>query len=195
MRRFNSHFLLNFLPSFVLGTDENFSYPLKTIPSWCMLVEVFISLWWCLSLLIFPCTIKSRSSLLAPAHPGGPGKRAIKRLWWCGDGEMTLTLLVGRQEEHLACKNWVLRCWHGYVWSDVQMVYIWSSWCNFHPIISHFIKIQIGLTFLVPTYPGCLNKRPLNGCVFVCFWWCNDVTCRLGGHHPVFSRGCARDVW
>jgi len=26
----------------------------------------------CLSLLIFPCTIKPRSSLLAPAHPGGP---------------------------------------------------------------------------------------------------------------------------
>jgi len=32
---------------------------------------------------LFPCTIKSRSSLLAPAHPGGPGKRAVKRLW-CG---------------------------------------------------------------------------------------------------------------
>ena len=29
------------------------------------------------TLLIFPCTIKSRSSLLAPAHPGGPGKRAV----------------------------------------------------------------------------------------------------------------------
>jgi len=38
----------------------------------------------CLPLLIFPCTIKSRNSLLAPAHPGGPGKRAVKRLWWCG---------------------------------------------------------------------------------------------------------------
>jgi len=36
-------------------------------------------------LLIFTCTIKSRSSLLAPAHPGGPGKRAVKRLW-CGGG-------------------------------------------------------------------------------------------------------------
>jgi len=36
----------------------------------------------CLPLLIFPCTIKSRSSLLAPAHPGCPGKRAVKRLWW-----------------------------------------------------------------------------------------------------------------
>jgi len=31
-----------------------------------------------------PLQTKSRSSLLAPAHPSGPGKRAIKRLWWCG---------------------------------------------------------------------------------------------------------------
>jgi len=40
----------------------------------------------CLPLLIFSCTIKSGSSLLAPAHPGGPGKRAVKQLWWwwCG---------------------------------------------------------------------------------------------------------------
>ena len=37
----------------------------------------------CLPLLIFPCTIKSRSSLLAPAHPGGPGKRAVKQLCVC----------------------------------------------------------------------------------------------------------------
>jgi len=32
----------------------------------------------CLPLLIFPCTIKSRSPLLAPAHPGGHRKRAVK---------------------------------------------------------------------------------------------------------------------
>ena len=38
----------------------------------------------CLPLLISPCTIKSRSTLLAPAHPGGPGKRAVKRLWYIG---------------------------------------------------------------------------------------------------------------
>jgi len=39
----------------------------------------------CLPLFISPCTIKSTSSLLAPDHPGGPGKRAVKRLWlWCG---------------------------------------------------------------------------------------------------------------
>ena len=37
----------------------------------------------CLPLLIFPCTMKSRSSLLAPAHLGGPGKRAVKQLCVC----------------------------------------------------------------------------------------------------------------
>ena len=31
--------------------------------------------------------MKSRSSLLAPADPGGPGKRAVKWLW-CGGGGM-----------------------------------------------------------------------------------------------------------
>ena len=36
----------------------------------------------CLPLLAFPSTIKSRSSLLAPAHLGRPGKRAVKWLWW-----------------------------------------------------------------------------------------------------------------
>jgi len=38
----------------------------------------------CLPLLISPCTIKTRSSLLAPAHAGGPVKRAVERLL-CGN--------------------------------------------------------------------------------------------------------------
>jgi len=31
------------------------------------------------------------------------------------------------------------------VWSEVQMIYIWSSWCHCQPIIPCFIKNQIGL--------------------------------------------------
>jgi len=31
------------------------------------------------------------------------------------DHHCALTLLVERQEEHLACKNWVMRCWCGYL--------------------------------------------------------------------------------
>ena len=42
----------------------------------------------CLPLSIFPCTIKSRSSLLAPAHPDARGKRAIKWLR-CGGNKHT----------------------------------------------------------------------------------------------------------
>jgi len=40
----------------------------------------------CLPLLIFPYTIKSRSSLLAPAHPGWSRKKGHKTVvvWWCG---------------------------------------------------------------------------------------------------------------
>ena len=43
------------------------------------------------------------------------------------------------------------------IWSKVQMICTWSSWCHCHPIVSCFVKIPIGLTFLVlgyPAYPG-----------------------------------------
>ena len=47
----------------------------------------------CPPLLIFPCTIESRSSLLAPAHLGGPGEREVKRLRWLfDDGQTDQTL-------------------------------------------------------------------------------------------------------
>jgi len=48
----------------------------------------------CLPVLIFPCTIKSRSSLLAPAHPGGPGEMAVKRLWCINLLTYSLTYLL-----------------------------------------------------------------------------------------------------
>jgi len=57
-------------------------------------------------------------------------------------------------------KNWAIRCWHGYLCgSKVQMICVWSNWCHCHPINSCFIKIQNGLTFLLPAYPGCLGKE------------------------------------
>ena len=77
-----------------------------------------------------------------------------------------LILLVGHQEEQPACKTlsdevlpWLSVC------SKMQMIclwLLWSSWCYCHPIISCFIKIQIGLTFMVPTCSDCTEKRPLN---------------------------------
>ena len=59
---------------------------------WLVRIELRPAGWSvCLPLLIFPCTIKSRSSLLAPARPGGPGKRAVKQLC-CGGGNGSVTV-------------------------------------------------------------------------------------------------------
>jgi len=57
-----------------------------------------------------------------------------------------LTLLVGLQEGHQACKNLSreIVAWLS-VWSEVQMICIWSNWCQCHPIIFRFIKIKTGL--------------------------------------------------
>jgi len=68
-----------------------------------------------------------------------------------------LTRLVGRQEEHLACKKLSdeVLVWLS-VYSKVQMLCIWSSWCHCHPIISCFITILNGLTF-----PGCPGKKAI----------------------------------
>ena len=81
-------------------------------------------------------------------------------LWYC--------LLVGHLKECLVCKKLSdqVLAWL-YVWSEVHMTYIFSSWCHCDPTISCFIKIQIGSTFLVPTYPGCPGKRQLNGCLSI----------------------------
>jgi len=91
----------------------------------------------CLPLLVFPCTIKSRSSLLAPSHPGGPGKRAVKRLWY--------GVVVGYQEEHLGCKKLSdeVLVWLS-VSSKVQMICVWSLRYHCHPIVCCVIKIQNG---------------------------------------------------
>jgi len=49
-------------------------------------------------------------TFLVPAHPSGPGKRAVKRVCVCVcvavySAFSALTLLVGRQEGHPACKK------------------------------------------------------------------------------------------
>jgi len=65
-----------------------------------------------------------------------------KRLAHCLQG-LWRCWLSGRKDIQPA-KNWVVRYWCGYllsVWSEVVMICIWSSWCQWHPIISCFIKI------------------------------------------------------
>ena len=76
------------------------------------------------------------------------------------------TLLVGHQEEHLACKYWVMRCWHGYLsgarckWfacdpanatatpsSLASSRLVWHLWCQLTEVVA--------------------EKRPLNGCLIL----------------------------
>jgi len=71
-----------------------------------------------------------------------------------------LTLLVEHQEEHVAYKklsNEVIACLSvcNKGADDLHMVQLMPL----PPIISCLIKIQIGLTFLVPAYPGCPGKE------------------------------------
>jgi len=76
-----------------------------------------------------------------------------------------LTLLVGWQEGHPACKKqsgWVLVS----VWSEVQ-----TQLMPLPLTVSCFSKIQIGFTFLVLADLGSPGKRAakwVGGCVCVC---------------------------
>jgi len=70
-----------------------------------------------------------------------------------------LTLLVGRQKGHPACKK--LECW------DAGVVICLERGADLHmaqlmPVpltVSCFSKIQIGFTFLVPAHPGSPGQR------------------------------------
>jgi len=79
-----------------------------------------------------------------------------------------LTLLVGRQEGHSACKN---------EWWGTGMVICLERDADLHmallmplPLtVSCFSKIQIGFTFLVPAHAGSPGQRAVKRvCVYVC---------------------------
>jgi len=91
-----------------------------------------------------------------------------------------LTLLIGRQEGHPACKK--LEWWGADVvicldrGADLHMAQLMPL-----PLtVSCFSKIQIGFTFLVPAHPGSPGKRAVKRlCVYM-------PTCRIiysGGPH------------
>jgi len=93
-----------------------------------------------------------------------------------------LTLLVGRQEGHPACKKWVVGCWRGYL-SGARCADLHTAQPMPLPLtVSCFSKIQIGFTFLVPAHPGSPGQRvvkrvciyvasPSRSCVLKCFLW------------------------
>ena len=79
-----------------------------------------------------------------------------------------LTLLVGRQEGHPACKKTSggVLAWLS-VWSEVQTC-IWPSWCQCHSLSLAPVKSRLVLPFWYRLTQVVLEKRPLNGCCCCC---------------------------
>ena len=80
-----------------------------------------------------------------------------------------LTLLVGRQEGHPACKKLSggVLAWL-FVWSDVQIC-ILPSWCHCHSLSLASVKSRLVLLFWYRLTRVVLDKGPLNGCVCMCY--------------------------
>ena len=75
-----------------------------------------------------------------------------------------LTLLVGWQEGHPACKKQSggVLAWLS-VWSEMQTC-IWPSWCHCHSLSLVSVKSWLVLPFWYRLTQVVLEKRPLNGC-------------------------------
>ena len=97
-----------------------------------------------------------------------------------------LTLLIGWQEGHPACKKlsgWVL-AWLS-AWSEVQTC-TWPSWCHCHSLSRASVKSRLLYPFWYRPTWLVLEKGPLNVCVCVgiCKWlssidWCSSITARF----------------
>jgi len=88
---------------------------------------------------------------------------------YCAHAFSALTLLVGGQAGHPACKRTE--------WWGADVVICMERGANLHmaqlmplPLtVSCGSKIQIGITFLVLAHPGSPGQRAIKGvCVFVC---------------------------
>jgi len=79
-----------------------------------------------------------------------------------------LTLLVGRQEGHTACKKLSggVLAWLS-VWRKVQTC-IWPSWCHCHSLSLASVKSRLDFPFWYQLTQVVPEKGPLNGCVCVC---------------------------
>jgi len=81
-----------------------------------------------------------------------------------------LTLLVGRQEGHPACKKLSggVLAWLS-VWSEVQTC-IWPSGFHCHLLSLASVKFRLVLPFWYRLTWVVADKGPLNGCVCVCIF-------------------------
>jgi len=86
-----------------------------------------------------------------------------------------LTLLVGRQEGHPACRklNGGVLAWLS-VWSEVQPC-IWPSGCHCHSLSLASVKSRLVLPFWYRLTGVVPDKGPLNVCACVCVCACVHV--------------------
>jgi len=81
---------------------------------------------------------------------------------------IALTLLVGQQEGHPACKklSGEVLVWL-FVWSEVQTC-IRPSWCHYHSLSLASVKSRLVLRFWYRLTQVVPDKGLLNGCVYLC---------------------------
>jgi len=76
-------------------------------------------------------------------------------------------------------------CWHGYLSGTscvLHMICMWSSWCHCCPVISCFIIVQKGLTFLVLAYPGSSGISVVSWVLLqyvICITWAVTLWCHV----------------
>ena len=92
------------------------------------------------------------------------------------DAFIALTLLVGRQEGHPACKKLSggVLAWLS-VWSEMQTC-IWPSGCHCHSLSLALVTSRLVFPFWYRLTRVVPDKGPLNGCVCV-FELMDDAKC------------------
>ena len=120
--------------------------------------------------------------------------RKIHIFWYVICAFSALTLLVGRQEGHPACKKLSggVLAWLS-VWSEVQIC-IWPSWCHCYSLSLAPVKSRLVLHFWYRLTQVVLEKRPLNGCCCCCWTQCIDTTvCIVAAPQWVTVSTCPTD--
>jgi len=124
----------------------------------------------CLPLLIFPCIIKSRSSLLAPAHLCGPRKRAVKQWYVC----VSLLYCASRWVSLLWCVSVLASfLW----WWCVVLSWLKTTWSRTASVGQYLFTVKTALISrcLLSTSLSRMSKNTSVWWWSVCFalLWCS----------------------
>jgi len=114
----------------------------------------------CLTLVILPSTIKwGRSFLLAPAHPGGPRKRAVKWLWY---------------SPHTCMHTWTLNgsAWKTWLQAIAFISLLYCHHCKLNPchvtltnpfrLLSRYSLQSFAIKFNLSTYLTFICSMPVD---------------------------------